>query len=173
MFVQLNRASLAAVNTLVHYIFICRAVTLMFPVTESKHHNSVEEGPFDCKEAELCQAVQKSRSVGHLCKPEQNESLTPVRLRAPSAREAISGNSGSRGLDAKQLHPREQEDSSKNRVKLVFSADAGRVKDGPERIPTSVAQERKRILDVCCPEQRGAQIWRACSYTDLDSKCIT
>lgn len=76
MFVQLNRASLAAVNTLVHYIFICRAVTLMFPVTESKHHNSVKEGPFDYKEAELCQAVQKSRSVGHLCKPEQNESLS-------------------------------------------------------------------------------------------------
>lgn len=99
--------------------------------------------------------------------------LTPARPRAPSAREATGGNPGSRGLDARQLHPREQEDRSKNRVKLVFSADAGRVKDGPERILTSVAQERKRILDVCCPEQWGAQIWRACSHTDLDSKCIT
>lgn len=67
MFVQLNRDSLAAVNTSVHYIFICRAVTLMFPVVESKHHKSVEEGHFDCKDAELCQAGQKSRSVGHLC----------------------------------------------------------------------------------------------------------
>lgn len=85
MFVQLNRARLEAVNTSGHRIFICRAVTLLFPVTETKHHNSLEEGHLDCKDAKLCQAVQKSRSVGHLCQPEQKENVTPVRPRAPRA----------------------------------------------------------------------------------------
>lgn len=49
IFVRLNRASLAAVNTFVHCSFICRALTLMLPVIESKHHKSGEEGPFECR----------------------------------------------------------------------------------------------------------------------------
>jgi hypothetical protein len=35
-----------AINTSVHCIFICKAVTLMFPVTQFKHHRSVEAGSF-------------------------------------------------------------------------------------------------------------------------------
>lgn len=158
MFVQLNRARLEAVNTSGHRIFICRAVTLLFPVTESKHHNSLEEGHLDCKDAKLHQAVQKSRSVGHLCQPEQKESVTPVRPRAPRARAAAGGNPGSRAVHARELHCREQEDPRKTRGKLVFSVDTGRVKDGTERIQRPMAQKRS-AMDVWCPEQWSYKSW--------------
>lgn len=87
MLVQLNRASLVAVHTSVHYIFISRSVTLIFPVIESKHLKLMEEGCFDCKDAELCQAVlQKSRPVGHRANLSRKEvCLTSAKHSPPRA----------------------------------------------------------------------------------------
>lgn len=106
MLVQLNRASLVAVHTSAHYIFISRAVTLIFPIIESKHLKPMEEGCSDCKHAELCQAIlQKSRPVGHRANLSRKEvCLTSEKHGPPRAqvilREALEGGGlilGSRG----------------------------------------------------------------------------
>lgn len=101
MSVRLNRSSPEALNTSVHYIFICRAVTLVFPVIDCRHHRSAEEGRSDCTDAELWQAAQKSRSVGHPCKPEQKGRVSdPCEPRGPRAQTAADGALGWCRLDA-------------------------------------------------------------------------
>lgn len=89
MLVQLNRASLVAVHTSAQYIFISRAVALIFPVIESKHLKPMEEGRSDCKDAELCQDVlQKSRPVGHRANLSRKEvRLTSAKYSLPRARQ--------------------------------------------------------------------------------------
>lgn len=135
MSVRLNRSSPEAVNTSAHYIFICRAVTLVFPVIDCRHHGSVEEGRSDCTDAELCQAAQKSRSVGHPCKPEQKGSVSdPCEPSGPRAQTAADGALGWCRLDvgvgvvvgAAAFHG-----AGNLGERPGFGVDAGRVREGP------------------------------------------
>ena len=107
----------------------------MFPVIDCRHHGSVEEGRSDCTDAELCQAAQKSRSVGHPCKPEQKGSVSdPCEPSGPRAQTAADGALGWCRLDggvvvvvgAAAFH------GAGNLGKRPgFGVDAGRVREGP------------------------------------------
>lgn len=116
---------------------VCRAVTLVFPlVIDCRHHRSAEEGRSDCTDAELWQAAQKSRSVGHPCKPEQKgRGLDPASPGVPEPRLRLMEPFGWCRLDAGgwgggggRCDPWSRKPRGKTRVWCV---DTGRVREGP------------------------------------------